>query len=76
MIIVFLVDTSASMNQKFSNGMSALECTKSGIEHLVKVTCAPLMALDALSSRHAMMPTHTLGYNTMLIPLAVCYLAL
>ncbi|KAF9924269.1 Integrator complex subunit 6-like [Linnemannia zychae] len=36
MIIVFLVDTSASMNQKFSNGMSALECTKSGIEHLVK----------------------------------------
>ncbi|KAF9201596.1 Integrator complex subunit 6, partial [Haplosporangium sp. Z 27] len=24
------------MNQKFSNGMSALECTKSGIEHLVK----------------------------------------
>ena len=40
MIIVFLVDTSASMNQKFSNGMSALECTKSGIEHLVKVTCA------------------------------------
>ncbi|KAF9098075.1 Integrator complex subunit 6 [Mortierella sp. AD031] len=37
MIIVFLVDTSASMNQKFSNGMSALECTKSGIEHLVKV---------------------------------------
>ncbi|KAF9436929.1 Sarcoma antigen 1 [Entomortierella beljakovae] len=36
MIVVFLVDTSASMNQKFSNGMSALECTKSGIEHLVK----------------------------------------
>ncbi|KAK3840240.1 MAG: hypothetical protein JOS17DRAFT_11581 [Linnemannia elongata] len=36
MIIVFLVDTSASMSQKFSNGMSALECTKSGIEHLVK----------------------------------------
>lgn len=24
------------MNQKFSNGMSALECTKSGIEHMVK----------------------------------------
>ncbi|KAF9174652.1 Integrator complex subunit 6-like, partial [Mortierella sp. AD011] len=36
MIVVFLVDTSASMNQKFSNGMSALECTKSGIEHLIK----------------------------------------
>jgi hypothetical protein len=41
MIIVFLVDTSASMNQKFSNGMSALECTKSGIEHLVKVLRFP-----------------------------------
>ncbi|KAG0198615.1 Integrator complex subunit 6 [Mortierella sp. GBA30] len=36
MIVVFLVDSSASMNQKFSNGMSALECTKSGIEHLLK----------------------------------------
>ncbi|KAI1315117.1 Integrator complex subunit 6 [Mortierella claussenii] len=36
MIVIFLVDTSASMNQKFSSGMSALECTKSGIEHLVK----------------------------------------
>ncbi|KAG0096731.1 Integrator complex subunit 6 [Podila epicladia] len=36
MIVIFLVDTSASMNQKFSNGMSALECTKSGIEHMVK----------------------------------------
>ncbi|KAF9963420.1 Integrator complex subunit 6 [Mortierella alpina] len=36
MIVVFMVDSSASMNQKFSNGMSALECTKSGIEHLVK----------------------------------------
>ncbi|KAI8601354.1 hypothetical protein EDD21DRAFT_374691 [Dissophora ornata] len=36
MIVIFLVDSSASMNQKFSNGMSALECTKSGIEHLAK----------------------------------------
>ncbi|KAI7821059.1 hypothetical protein BC939DRAFT_456393 [Gamsiella multidivaricata] len=36
MIVIFLVDTSASMNQKFSSGMSALECTKSGIEHLIK----------------------------------------
>ncbi|KAF9193715.1 Integrator complex subunit 6 [Haplosporangium sp. Z 767] len=36
MIVVFLVDTSASMNQKFSNGMTVLECTKSAIEHLVK----------------------------------------
>ncbi|CAO3565382.1 unnamed protein product [Mortierella alpina] len=36
MIVVFMVDSSASMNQKFSNGMSALECTKLGIEHLVK----------------------------------------
>ncbi|GJJ75105.1 hypothetical protein EMPS_07463 [Entomortierella parvispora] len=36
MIIIFLVDTSASMNNSFSNGMSALECTKSGIEHLIK----------------------------------------
>ncbi|KAF9557214.1 Integrator complex subunit 6 [Mortierella alpina] len=36
MIVVFMVDSSASMNQKFSNGMSALECTKSGIEHLIK----------------------------------------
>ncbi|KAG0265789.1 Integrator complex subunit 6 [Actinomortierella ambigua] len=38
MIVVFLVDTSVSMNQKFSNGMSSLECVKSGIEHLVKST--------------------------------------
>ncbi|KAG0242766.1 hypothetical protein B0O80DRAFT_460546 [Mortierella sp. GBAus27b] len=36
MILVFLIDSSASMNQKFSNGMSALECTKSGVEHLLK----------------------------------------
>ncbi|KAG0306475.1 Integrator complex subunit 6 [Dissophora globulifera] len=36
MIVIFLVDSSASMNQKFSNGMSALECTKSCIEHLAK----------------------------------------
>ncbi|KAF9974026.1 Integrator complex subunit 6 [Actinomortierella ambigua] len=38
MIVVFLVDTSVSMNQKFSNGMSSLECVKSSIEHLVKST--------------------------------------
>ncbi|KAF9356670.1 Integrator complex subunit 6 [Mortierella sp. NVP85] len=36
MILIFLIDSSASMNQKFSNGMSALECTKSGVEHLLK----------------------------------------
>ncbi|ORY41888.1 DEAD/H box polypeptide 26B [Rhizoclosmatium globosum] len=33
MIYVFVVDTSASMNQVFSHGLSYLDCAKSGIEH-------------------------------------------
>ncbi|KAJ3026335.1 UNVERIFIED_CONTAM: Integrator complex subunit 6 [Siphonaria sp. JEL0065] len=33
MIYVFIVDTSASMNQIFSHGLSYLDCAKSGIEH-------------------------------------------
>lgn len=37
MIILFVVDTSASMNQKYSNGFSLLDCAKNGVEHLVKV---------------------------------------
>ncbi|KAI9331075.1 hypothetical protein BDR26DRAFT_1011089 [Obelidium mucronatum] len=33
MIYVFIVDTSASMNQVFSHGLSYLDCAKGGIEH-------------------------------------------
>nr|KAJ3409173.1 Integrator complex subunit 6 [Polyrhizophydium stewartii] len=34
---IFVVDTSASMNAVFSDGLSALEVAKSGIEHFFKV---------------------------------------
>lgn len=37
MFIVFLIDTSASMNQRCANGMSLLDCAKAAVEHFVKV---------------------------------------
>ncbi len=37
MIILFVVDTSASMNQRTSNGMSILDCAKAAVEHFVKM---------------------------------------
>ena len=37
MIILFVIDTSASMNQKYPNGFSLLDCAKNGVEHLIKV---------------------------------------
>ncbi|KAI9359233.1 hypothetical protein DFJ73DRAFT_793806, partial [Zopfochytrium polystomum] len=36
MIYVFIVDTSASMNQIFSNSISFLDCAKNGVEHFFK----------------------------------------
>ena len=37
MIFVFVVDTSASMNQRAANGMTLLDCAKSAVEHFVKI---------------------------------------
>eukprot|EP00741_Cyanophora_paradoxa_P018023 tig00021036_g17404.t1 len=37
MIICFLIDSSASMNQRAANGMSLLDCAKSAVEHFLKV---------------------------------------
>ncbi|CAM6046684.1 unnamed protein product [Sphagnum compactum] len=37
MLVVFLLDTSASMNQRCANGLSLLDCAKSAIEHFHKV---------------------------------------
>jgi len=37
MIYAFIVDTSASMNVKYSNGMTYLEAAKAGVEHFMKV---------------------------------------
>ncbi|ORX59993.1 hypothetical protein BCR36DRAFT_408361 [Piromyces finnis] len=37
MIYAFIVDTSASMNVKYSNGMTYLEAAKAGIEHFMKL---------------------------------------
>lgn len=35
--VVFVVDTSASMNQRIYNGLSLLDCAKAAIEHFLKV---------------------------------------
>lgn len=37
MLVVFLLDTSASMNQRCNNGLSLLDCAKSAVEHFHKV---------------------------------------
>ncbi|XP_002985247.2 integrator complex subunit 6 homolog [Selaginella moellendorffii] len=37
MTVVFVIDTSASMNQRCSNGLSLLDCAKSAVEHFVKL---------------------------------------
>ncbi|CAM6103367.1 unnamed protein product [Calypogeia fissa] len=37
MVVVFLLDTSASMNQRCANGLSLLDCAKSAVEHFHKV---------------------------------------
>ncbi|KAL6052168.1 Integrator complex subunit 6 [Balamuthia mandrillaris] len=37
MIILFLIDTSASMNQRTQQGMSFLDCAKSAVEHFLKI---------------------------------------
>jgi hypothetical protein len=37
MFIVFVIDTSASMNQRTSNGMTLLDCAKSAVEHFLKI---------------------------------------
>jgi len=38
MIFLFLIDTSASMNQKFTNGFTVLDCAKNGVDHFIKVS--------------------------------------
>jgi integrator complex subunit 6 len=35
--VVFLLDTSGSMNQQCANGLSLLDCAKSAVEHFHKV---------------------------------------
>eukprot|EP00013_Stygamoeba_regulata_P012430 CAMPEP_0177684914 /NCGR_PEP_ID=MMETSP0447-20121125/32688_1 /TAXON_ID=0 /ORGANISM="Stygamoeba regulata, Strain BSH-02190019" /LENGTH=68 /DNA_ID=CAMNT_0019194799 /DNA_START=40 /DNA_END=243 /DNA_ORIENTATION=- len=37
MIFAFVIDSSASMNQRTSNGMSLLDCSKAAVEHFLKV---------------------------------------
>jgi Mg-chelatase subunit ChlD len=37
MLVVFLLDTSGSMNQQCANGLSLLDCAKSAVEHFHKV---------------------------------------
>ena len=37
MIFIFVIDTSGSMNQKFSGGLSFIDCAKNGVEHFVKM---------------------------------------
>ena len=37
MIVVFVIDTSASMNQRFGNGLSLLDCAKAGVERFIKL---------------------------------------
>ena len=40
MIVLFLVDTSASMNQRVANGMTLLDLAKNSIENFIKVRAA------------------------------------
>ncbi|KAM9954640.1 hypothetical protein ACTFIW_003240 [Dictyostelium discoideum] len=37
MLITFVVDTSGSMSQKTTNGMTLLDCSKAAIEHFIKI---------------------------------------
>ncbi|CAI5988598.1 unnamed protein product [Closterium sp. NIES-65] len=37
MLLVFVVDTSPSMGQRIANGLTLLDCAKSGVEHFHKV---------------------------------------
>ncbi len=37
MIILFVLDTSGSMNQRMSNGMTLIDVAKAAIEHLFKI---------------------------------------
>ncbi|KAJ1912717.1 hypothetical protein IWQ60_009541, partial [Tieghemiomyces parasiticus] len=36
MLFVFLIDTSASMNALMADGLSHLDCAKSGVEYFIK----------------------------------------
>lgn len=37
MLILFVIDTSSSMNQKTAHGMTLLDCAKAAVEHFVKI---------------------------------------
>ncbi len=37
MIVTFVIDTSASMNQRIYNGLSLLDCAKAAVEHFLKI---------------------------------------
>ena len=37
MIVVFVLDTSVSMNQRAAGGLALLDCAKSAAEHFIKV---------------------------------------
>jgi len=41
MIVVFVLDTSVSMNQRATGGLTLLDCAKSAAEHFIKVRPAP-----------------------------------
>jgi hypothetical protein len=37
MLLVFVIDTSASMNQRSAQGITLLDCAKAAVEHFVKI---------------------------------------
>jgi hypothetical protein len=37
MLVVWVLDTSASMNQRAHGGLTLLDCAKSAMEHFIKV---------------------------------------
>jgi hypothetical protein len=41
MLVVWVLDTSASMNQRCQGGLTLLDCAKSAIEHFLKVLVTP-----------------------------------
>lgn len=40
MNVLFVLDTSASMNQRTSGGLTLIDCAKSAVEHFLKVRTA------------------------------------
>ncbi len=51
MIVVFVLDTSVSMNQRATGGLTLLDCAKSAAEHFIKVPPAPPFQCAGLRER-------------------------